>query len=115
MTWQYVLTMPEHGNVGVGPTDDLRAVEQDQKAWLDETGKVGTIMRRRVGDWEDMPAPDQPDVEPTQRVCGQAAVLASHGGGTDYSAPCLKVTNAKGRHKGPHRDHLGREWQESVR
>ncbi len=59
--WQYVLVMPEHGMVGIGPTDDLRAVEQDEEAWLEETGRQGTIMRRSVGDWEDMPAHPEPD------------------------------------------------------
>lgn len=53
--YEYVLVMPEHGIVGIGPTTDLRAVEQDYEAWEAETGRIGTIMRRPVADWEDMP------------------------------------------------------------
>ncbi len=75
---QYVLVIEEHGMVGSGPTEDLRAVEQDQSAWEDEAGKRGTIMRRDVGDWQLLTDPEvTPVVGPVSgAVPGLAAVLA---------------------------------------
>lgn len=61
--FEYVLVIPEHGMVGIGPTTDRQAVEQDYRAWLDETGKHGTIMRRPVSDWDV--DPEQEHYEPT--------------------------------------------------
>lgn len=50
--YEYVLTIPSHGPVGIGPTEDREAVRSDYHAWLDEAGEVGTIMRRPVADWD---------------------------------------------------------------
>lgn len=52
MIYEYILVQPEHGNVGIGPTEDRRAVEQDRDDWEADTGIRGQIMRRPVADWE---------------------------------------------------------------
>ena len=55
--YEYILEQPEHGQVGLGPTEDRGAVWEDLVAWENGTRHRGTIMRRPVGDWE--PDPDQ--------------------------------------------------------
>jgi hypothetical protein len=42
--------------------------------------------------------------------CKARKVLSSHGGGTDFSAPCVQNVNLKGKHKGDHRDAYGHTW-----
>lgn len=37
------------------------------------------------------------------RVCNAREFQASHGGGNDYSAPCVLNVNENGKHKGMHR------------
>ena len=45
----------------------------------------------------------QHDPKMDDRVCNAREFQSSHGGGNDYSAPCVLNVNEKGRHKGQHR------------
>lgn len=42
--------------------------------------------------------------------CGAVESVSSHGGGTDYSAPCKQPVNKKGKHKGSHETQKGHRW-----
>lgn len=49
--------------------------------------------------------------ELARRACGMCELESSHGGGNDYSAPCVLHINVEtGRHKGKHRTASGHTW-----
>lgn len=43
--------------------------------------------------------------------CKARTIESSHGGGTDFSAPCKQNVNEKGKHKGNHVTEQGFEWK----
>lgn len=47
------------------------------------------------------------------KMCGARELEKSHAGGNDYSAPCVKIVNDKGTHKGDHRTAAGHTWAPS--
>lgn len=48
-----------------------------------------------------------------QPQCGMRDLLKSHGGGSDYSAPCMLPVGPKGTHKGDHKTNKGYTWKPS--
>lgn len=44
-------------------------------------------------------------------TCNMRELQSSHGGGNDYSAPCVLHTNEKGKHRGNHRTAQGYAWK----